>query len=268
MYDPQLGRWHVQDPMAELDYNFSPYNFCLNNPINLLDPDGLSTHTDSTGAIIAVYDDDDNSVYKHSTLPENYAQDDAGIEYKTEKDEDGKEKKVATNKLSGGENMGETEYWDEFINPETGNVMTSTTIQFGKSWGPVIDKMSAIADGMNLEEIAANSGPGDLFDIKAKYGNVAGLLDGKYASSRSAGNYLAAYNAKGGTMYGVGITFTTFQKFAGALHVKGSLTVQEKKEIVLKGTAYGPPPAYGEQMYQYRMSKLGWQAGRGTIIKF
>lgn len=250
------------DPLAELDFNFSPYNYCLNNPANLLDPDGLSTHTDSTGAVVAVYNDGDKGVYKHSTLPEDYAQDNAGLKYKKEKDKDGKEKKVPTNKLTGGENMGETEYWNEFVSPETGKVMTETTIQFGKSFDPIINELSALADGMDLKDIAAQSGPGGTFDIKAKYNNVAGLLNGKYATSRSAGNYLAGYNAEGGTYFGVGISFDTFQKLAGALHVKGSLSNKEKAGIVIRGTAYGPPPAYGEQMYQYRMSKMGWNASK------
>jgi RHS repeat-associated protein len=262
MYDPQLGRWHCVDPLAELDFSFSPYNFCLNNPIKLIDPNGLSTHTDSTGAVIAVYDDDDNSVYKHRTLPKSYAQDDAGVEYKEEKDKDGNIKKVPVNKLTGGENMGETEFWNEFISPESGNVMTETTIQFGKSWDPIIDNMAAIADDMDLTQIAANSGGGGLFDIKAKYSNVGGLLNGKYATSRSAGNYLAGYNAQGGSYFGIGISFTIFQKMAGALHEKGTLTDKEKAGIYLKGTSYGPPPAYGEEIYQYRMSKLGWDASK------
>jgi len=41
MYDPQLGRWHVPDPLAELNYNYSPYAYCSNNPIRYVDPYGL-----------------------------------------------------------------------------------------------------------------------------------------------------------------------------------------------------------------------------------
>ncbi|MFV0546257.1 MAG: RHS repeat-associated core domain-containing protein, partial [Bacteroides sp.] len=38
--DPALGRFMTVDPLAEKFYSVSPYVYCGNNPINLIDPDG------------------------------------------------------------------------------------------------------------------------------------------------------------------------------------------------------------------------------------
>ena len=40
MYDSRLGRWWAVDALYKKYESFSPYNFCLNNPIINTDPDG------------------------------------------------------------------------------------------------------------------------------------------------------------------------------------------------------------------------------------
>jgi len=43
-YDPQVGRWHVVDPLAEKYESWSTYQYVRNNPILRTDPNGMSDY--------------------------------------------------------------------------------------------------------------------------------------------------------------------------------------------------------------------------------
>ena len=247
-YDSVLGRFTTVDPMAEISNPVSSYTYCLNNPVRLVDPTGCfaSTHTDSLGNVVDVFNDGDLGVYKHHA-------DFEGTKQELEK------KYTSNNTAAGGERVGRTAYWNEF--GTTDNPIDGARIYFGSSWNISLNRLNQEADKMGLAKVAMESLPGKKFDIKRKHvyfapdgAGTGRLLNGKYATVRSAGNFLAGMNGATGTFFGQYISLELYMRMAGGLH---------SAEGMLRGNYTNPflPPYYGEIDYAGRMIVAGFNYG-------
>jgi hypothetical protein len=262
--DPRLGRRWNRDPLEDEFPWQAPYTIFDNNPINKIDPTGQSagdpsTHTDKDGNVVAVYNDGDNSVYKHD-----------GNTEETKKELSANYNKK-TNTDAGGKKMGETQFWDEFINP--GTKKPEGKILFNQDWGPLLNKLHTQAMDQDLVEIANNSKSSTetktyQFDVKANkkyspYGPMTGKkLNGKYATGRSAGNYLAGWNGRTGTYFGMSLSKFEYMNLAGAYQKKMYKGKSTAFDIIFKGKTFGPAPYYGEEPYSGRMILRGWNNGQ------
>lgn len=167
--------------------------------------------------------------------------------------------------------MGVTQYWDEFVIPETGEI--SGSIIFNDDWDGTIRTFNAeVSDNLNndwaelleLVGVAMQSTSRGKFDIKwnsvvAPYGPYTGKkLGGYYASARSAGNYLAGLNGATGKIAGGYIDEVRYMKIAGALHKAGKTGAMN---AAIFGTTYDSAPYYGETEYAGRWISRGFRDG-------
>jgi len=265
--DPRVGRWFSIDPVFQPWQ--SPYSSMDGNPISLIDILGSkseSTHIDEKGKVIAVFDDGDNGVYQHNTNGKDISK----KQLQKKHDDFG----TSLN----GKKVGETKYWDEFLVPrsdgkKSNKIAENTQIRIGEDWSSLIEWGNNYANKCDLTVTMERSKNKKILDIKenenwcpeSSGGMMTGrLLNGKYATGRSAGNYLAGMNGVTGTLQGVHISGTTYMKLAGAYQL-GLLTNYNIFRVMSFGTQFGPAPYYGEMEYSGRRIAEGIEAGKNKM---
>ena len=217
--------------------------------MNLVDPTGClaSTHTDSIGNVVAVYNDGDLGVYRHKANAEKTRKILAD-EYSSQ------------NTSAGGEYMGETLEWNSFVNSKSGK--PKGEILFGSylardEISRSVNFIQSFTVGNNevtkLLLYAFNARNGGVFDIK--YGRVymgSQISEGKYVSMRDAGNFLAGRVANLNGLPAK-MTYTLFGAFNLAKNDIYSIIWKIPKSIEL-----GVSGSYGELPISHAFQRRGF----------
>jgi RHS repeat-associated protein len=264
-YSPAQGRFVSPDDGTNHDsvnpQSLNRYSYVNNNPLNYVDPYGYSTHTAYNGDVLAVYNDQDLGVYRHSGFTSYLDWTSQGSPTLSKSDKD-------------ADQMGFTDRWDEFAAHDAkgkgidGSHAAGANIRFEYKLDDLFEYLNSmfVAEHMNLAIVAYLSRSGGPYDIKlnpelALSGPFTGyLLNGKYVTIRSGGNYLAGLNAitlKNVFSY---ISPEFAQKLLGAYQAGGWKGL---RNTYWTGKEYPgtKPPYWGEPEYSGFYQQMGIKEG-------
>ena len=179
-YASPLFHWTTVDPLVDNYLHISPYAYCAWNPVKFVDPDGRSTHTNEDGDVVAVYDDNDLNIYKHS----NAKISSWGNVY---------DNHLTTNDAEiMGQSLHSMSFADQNKYNMTGEVIHDSHIRidFG-SYALGNEVMDALNSKPSLLTYARNAKSGGKWDYKSHYTSGSQIFSNIYLSPRDAGNFLA-----------------------------------------------------------------------------
>jgi filamentous hemagglutinin len=199
--------------------------FGSSNPVNAVDLSGLSTVVDNNYFVTNAFNDLDTNIYKS----------------------------FDNGSICGSNVIGHSLFPDSFISPDTGKAVGR--VMYNQSIDSFMNRMVSAASNEGNTRLALGSLPNQKCDIKTVLGSYHGYtFRDSYVTGREAGNILAGINAATH-----GQSFQDFQRTAGALQGQGTIVGAFRAlDAASRGAAYGPPPTYGENNYQYLRSLYGY----------
>lgn len=265
-YDPTIARWMTIDPYEQY---WSPYLGMGNDWVNGVDPDGgfvESTHTDKYGNVLAVYNDDNNSVYRHNDIESIDSWNGSLLNVNMD------QKNVTR--------MGETPIWDSFYDHRSGGGYgkidfgsydaANELIKFEGEIGQIYNNNDQFT---TLSLYMKNGGTWGFFDYKSEGGSKKmsdlQLLNHRYRGSQiSKGIYVSARdvgNFEAGFVAGlVGTSKIAAMKMMGAFNANGN----KMNSDLLKQLNRNWTAPYGETSNSHKMQSKGYDYGSQRRYKF